>query len=139
MFGLRVIEVIGDSMSPTLIPDSLILIKKIEYQNPYRGMIVTFDFKGKSHIKRVIGLPSEFVEVEEGMVRINDHSINERYLLRPRKGHGYNSWILDSDAYILLGDNGLKSRDSRKLGPISRELITHRVIGKIWPLGRLRQ
>ncbi len=139
MFGLRVIEVIGDSMSPTLIPDSLILIKKIEHQSPYRGMIVTFNFKGKSHIKRVIGLPSEYVEVEEGMVRINDHSINERYLLRPRKGHGYNSWILGSDAYILLGDNGLKSRDSRKLGPISRELITHRVIGKLWPLGRLRQ
>jgi signal peptidase I len=139
MFGLRVIEVIGDSMSPTLIHDSLILVKKIEHQNLHRGMIITFNFKGKSQIKRVVGLPSEHVEVEDGMVRIDDHCIKETYLLKPRKGHGSNSWILDSDAYIVLGDNGLNSRDSRQLGPIPRELITHRVIGKIWPLGRLRQ
>ena len=135
MFGLRVIEVTGDSMSPTLIPDSLILTKKIGSQSLSRGMIVIFDFKGKSHVKRVIGLPSDYVEVEEGMIRINGHSVNEMYLLRPRGGYGYNSWILASGEYILLGDNGLKSRDSRQLGPIPRELISHRIILKIWPPG----
>lgn len=85
-------------------------------------------------IKRVIGLPGETVKMINDVLYINDVEISESYLDNEFKEQSklkYNASTFTEDfeitlsdnEYFLLGDNRLKSTDSRVLGSFSLEEI----------------
>lgn len=90
-----------------------------------------------SFIKRVIGLPGEHVQIEEGSVYIDGEKLEESYLpegLVTDMGNGlFNDFTVPKGAYFLLGDNRPESTDSRYFGCIPYEKIESVVAFRFWP------
>jgi signal peptidase I len=93
------------------------------------------------YIKRVIGLPGETVEIDNGVVTIYNtdwpkgHVLDESgYLPEGRKTNGTRKTILGEDEYYVLGDNRPASSDSRSFGPIKKEKVIGRVFLRAWPV-----
>ncbi len=139
MFLAQATVVYGQSMQPNLQPAERLVIEKVSYyiHEPQRGDIVVLDMPqmGDLLIKRVIGLPGEKVEIRRGIVRINDETIDQSFVLIPG-GTTYGPVTLDSDSYFVMGDNRNNSNDSRSFGPIQRSEITGKAWLRYWPLNR---
>lgn len=133
----KIIEIIGNSMYPSLNSGDLILVKKINRNKVNWKSIqfkpILFNFHGKTFVKRLIGLPNQKLRLSKNLVIVN----NERFLIN------YNSekefeWELSDSQIIVLGDNIDNSLDSRKLGPIPIGNIKGYLILKIFPIGKIK-
>lgn len=133
----KIIEIIGNSMYPSLNSGDLILVKKINRNKVNWKSIqfkpILFNFQGKTFVKRLIGLPNQKLRLSKNLVIVN----NERFLIN------YNSekefeWELSDSQIIVLGDNIDNSLDSRKLGPIPIGNIKGYLILKIFPIGKIK-
>src|SRR5579863_4620105 len=87
LFLYQPVKVEGTSMMPSLIDQERIFINKFIYRfglaDIGRGDTVVFWFPGdptKSYIKRVIGVPGDSIEVNDGTVVVNGTSLNESYV-----------------------------------------------------------
>ena len=105
--------------------------------------MVVFRFpedKTQFFIKRIIGLPEETVEIKNDQVIIHNKQhpegfvLDESYLSDGQHTIGDFRFKLDDNEYFVLGDNRLRSSDSRRWGPLNRSLITGRVFLRAWPL-----
>lgn len=131
----------SSSMEPTLEIGDHILVNKLSYglrlplvaetvfnfREPKRGDVVVFtlpddpmtpeiDESETNIIKRVIGLPSDKIEVRGTQVIINDQPYREdeeyaRWLQGGKKDFG--PVVVPNDSVLLLGDNRDYSKDSR--------------------------
>ena len=130
----------GASMEPSFDEDEYLIIDELSYhfRLPERGEIVVFHppkTEEQFYIKRVIGLPGETVQIDEGKVTIfnseypNGNVLQESYLTEPTTGR--DRVTLGPDEYYLLGDNRDASLDSRVIGPISLD----RFAGRVWLRG----
>lgn len=136
----------GASMEPNFYENEYLIIDEITYRfrDAQRGETLVFrpptgidDY----YIKRVIGLPGETVEINDGKVWIfneefpNGVVLDEDYI--EEYTHGHQRVTLGLDEYYLLGDNRDESLDSRKFGPVPEDHI----IGRAWlrglPLDRI--
>ena len=136
-------EVIGESMSPTLEDGDNLIVDKITYRfsDPKRFDIIVFPFKENRtvyYLKRIIGLPGETVQIQDGKIYINGIELNEDYGAEPIEDPGIASApiTLGEDEYFVLGDNRNNSQDSRTaaVGNISRDEIFGRAWIRFWPL-----
>ena len=117
------------------------------FHEPERGDIVVFDAParveavcdaGGTFIKRVVGLPGEFVSMRSGYVFINGERLSEPYLQPAYRGRESGSWERSpSDGYFVLGDNRAMSCDSRRWGVVPRDSIIGRAEVTYWPPPRL--
>src|SRR6266436_2313712 len=87
LFLYQPVKVEGTSMMPSLVDQERIFINKFVYRfglaDIGRGDTVVFWYPGdtsKSYIKRVIGVPGDAVEVNDGAVLVNGRSIAEPYV-----------------------------------------------------------
>lgn len=136
-FGQRVSNA-GDAMSPALKNGDVVLVNRLVYnvKKPVRGEIVVFKPKGNENahysVKRIVGLPGEKVQIQEGQVYINDEILVKDIYSYDIKDAGLASEPikLGNDEYFVLGDNNESSNDSRvaDVGNVSREDI----FGKVW-------
>ena len=79
MLFLPVLRVTGESMSPTLNNDELIICNK--RSNFKSGDIVAFYFNNKILLKRVIGTAGDVIDIsEDGTVYVNGVILDEPYL-----------------------------------------------------------
>ena len=137
----------GDSMDTTLSDGQNLIMDKLSYhfRNPERYDIVIFpgpEEYGEHpyHIKRVIGLPGETVQIKKGKVYINGKKLKSdiygitKYIDEP--GIAEEPLELGKDEYFCLGDNRPVSYDSRyeEVGPVHRSEIIGKVWIRIWPL-----
>ena len=131
------IQAAGESMYPTLNDGDDLIIDKLSYRftNPGRFDLVVFPFRYREdtlYIRRIIGLPGETVQIQDGMIYINSRELDEDYgygkISNP--GLALEPVTLGRDEYLVLGDNRNSSSDSREpsVGNISRSDI----IGKVW-------
>lgn len=145
LFLVQPHEVKGSSMEPNFHNNEYILTDKISYRftEPKRGEVVIFKSPKNpevDYIKRIIGLPSEQVKIQNGSVYINDKKLGEPYLeettiLYPGSFMQEGVEItIPSNEYFVFGDNRSHSSDSREFGPISRNLIIGRAFMRYWPL-----
>ena len=121
----------GETMSPTYNNGDYLLINKFS-KDFSRGDIVVFRYEaqpGTFFIKRIIGLPGEKVEIQNGKVFINGQVLNESYYSGETAGN--TSVTVGQDQYFVLGDNRSKIFDSRSFGPISKSSIEGKVFYKV--------
>jgi len=147
------------SMNPTLLEGDRILVNKLSYNlhSVNRGDLVVFSAQEETGgeddlIKRVIGLPGEFVTVGDEKMKINGGLLLEPYLPlqteinpfatpvncvnRPEETSGCR---VPGDHVFVMGDNRSNSRDSRYFGPVPIEDIEGRAFIRIWPLGDMKR
>lgn len=135
--------VIGDSMAPTMTSGDYIFVNKTAYwfSQPARGDIVVGNFRvmtEKKVIKRVLGLPGEWIFIENGNIYVSTERTGSKTEVGKLDKESFTdeitssySYRLDPYEYFLLGDNGLNSVDSRELGPVDIYAIDGRVAFKL--------
>ena len=126
------------SMEPTLSAGDTILIDRVSYAfgSPKRGDIIVFrtsdDPKASLHIKRVIGLPGETVQIRDGQIYIDGEVYVEKqgFPSINNPGMAAEPVALGKGEYFVLGDNRNNSEDSRyvDIGVIE----SSRIVGKLW-------
>ncbi len=139
----------GQSMVPSFEDGDYLIVDEISYRlrEPVRGEVVVFknpQNESQRFIKRIIGLPGESVEFENGKVVILSGSkkiiLDESDYLSfsvatyPRL---LQNITLGKDEYFVLGDNRGNSSDSRIFGFLPRENIIGRVVLRPWPFTAL--
>lgn len=131
-FAVENYKIEGYSMLPNFQDGQFLLVNKISYMvgHPQRGDVIVFHFPlntTKNYIKRVVGLPGERIQINQGHVFVNGGLIDERYPLN----HAEYDWgpeTVAADEYFVLGDNRPESSDSHYWGPVPAKDI----VGKAW-------
>jgi len=115
------------SMRPTLRSGDRLRCKALAPRDIIRrGQLVVFQYPGDHSlifVKRVVGLPGEVVEVDDGLVYVNGDPIDEGYYATRRPGGKALDMPparLAPDEYYVMGDNRYASFDSRSYGPVNR-------------------
>lgn len=124
-FVLKTAKVSGISMANTLHDGDfgVTWVYPAKMGNIKRFDIVVIDEKDEGlWIKRVIGLPNDTVEYKEGKLLINDQEMGESFLSEPFLGT-VPKITLKENEYYVMGDNRNHSKDSRIIGPVSRQNI----------------
>jgi signal peptidase I len=129
----------GPSMESSLYTGNRLIVSRLAYKfgDPARGDVVVFRTSptGESLVKRVIGLPGETLTIQAGKVYIDGQRINEPYISSdtylPHEGR----WSIPEGYYFVMGDNRLRSSDSRRWGLIPEEDITGKAWLIYWPPG----
>jgi signal peptidase I len=135
----------GTSMEPTLAENTSIIVNRLSYltKGPKRFDVIVFEQEGEEHsyyhVKRVIGLPGERVQIANGLVYIDGEPLKEAVHGLAQihlSGLATEELILDEDEYFVLGDNRNHSADSREtnVGLIHRDELIGRAWIRIWPL-----
>ena len=116
--SFRAYEIKEESMKPALLPNEYVLATKLK-DSPLRGDVVIFNNSEKNIdvVKRVIGLPGEEIESQEGSILINSEVISD-----PWAKSFVDDFVkvnLGPDEIFVLGDQRtISSSDSRTMGPI---------------------
>jgi signal peptidase I len=145
VFIYQPVKVEGTSMMPSLTDQERIFINKFTYRfgigDIERGDMVVFWFpmdRSKSYIKRVIGLPGDTVEIEDGKVLVNGKPLEEDYVPDEYRDHTvYPPRQVPSGQYFVLGDHRSSSNDSRAWGMVERKFIYGKAVFVYWPLDKL--
>lgn len=136
---LPILQISGDSMSPTLEHDEIvILLKTNDFE---RGDIIGFYYQGKILLKRVIALPEDEVAIDaEGNVYVNGEILDEPYVTEKCLGDCDLEfpYKVPGTSYFVLGDQRTNSVDSRNsvIGAVSRDDIIGKVFLRVWPFTR---
>lgn len=130
------VRVDGFSMRPTLEDGEFILVSKMSYYfgTVQRGDIIVFHFPMNPEeelIKRVIGLPGDYVSVKAGIVYVNGQVLNEPYIAGAPAYSG--EWqVLDGQLFVL-GDNRNNSNDSKDWGLLPFDKVVGKAVLIYWP------
>jgi signal peptidase I len=106
-------------------------------RDPRRGEVVVFlppQDPSLKYVGRVIGLPGESVQIEDGVVRIDGKRLDEPYVL-PANNRGLfpgdSSTSVPPGRYFILDDNRDNTFDSRMWGSVPRQNF-HGSVEFIW-------
>ena len=136
----------GSSMENTLHHGDNLIVDKLTYRfsKPKRYDIIVFPFRYQEktyYIKRIIGLPGETIQIQDGVIWIDGEVLQESYGREVMKNAGLAADMitLGEDEYFVLGDNRNDSTDSRdpSVGVIHKDEIIGRAWLRIWPLDKI--
>ncbi len=136
-------KVDGSSMLPNLKSDERIMANKLvaRFGELKRGDVVVFWYPfdpSRTYVKRVIGLPSEMIEIRRGYVYINGRRLSEPYLLPSyRDNRDFKPVNVRPAHYYLMGDNREISNDSRYFGQVPQRYILGKAIFIYWPISEM--
>ena len=133
---LPVLQIEGTSMEPTLVNGDIVLLVKTKTLG--RGDICGFAWNNKILIKRVIGIPGDWIEIDtDGTVYRNGEKLEEPYAQQIAFGECDLEFPFQvpQEEYFVLGDNRNNSEDSRfgAVGNIHKKDIDGRAWLRIWP------
>lgn len=134
---LPILQISGDSMSPTLEHDEIVVLLKTKKFE--RGDLIGFYYQGKILLKRVIAVPEDEVAIDaDGNVYVNGELLEEPYVTDKVLGDCDLEfpYKVPGTSYFVLGDRRSNSVDSRNsvVGAISRDDIIGKVFIRVWPL-----
>lgn len=134
------VQVEGTSMLPLLKNHERIVVNKIAYhvESIHRGDIIVFRYPldpAESFIKRVIGLPGDWVSIRDGQVYVNGRRLKEPYVMPAYLDEEtYSPVHVAPGHYYVLGDHRDFSSDSRTWGTVARKYIYGKAVFAYWPL-----
>ena len=138
---LPVLQIEGTSMEPTLHNGDIVLLAKTT--NFDHGDLCGFAWNNKLLIKRVIGLPGDWVEIDtDGTLYLNGDRIEEPYIEHKALGECDLEFPFQvpQEQYFVIGDMRESSIDSRNtvIGCIPKDQIIGKVFFRIWPFKTIR-
>lgn len=138
---------------------SIIRVAKIDPDKPIakytkepQGLLNKFSYyvleteeSGKrSYIKRVIGIPGDYLEIKEGNVYINGEKLEEDYLqdgmvtdMAQANNEEVFAITIPENCVFAMGDNRTGSTDCRSFGCIPLEKIEGTVSVRFWPFSKI--
>ena len=132
----------GSSMEPAFRDGDCLLVDRLAYKRraPIRGEVVVLHlpFDEQAYLKRIVGLPGEWVRLEADWVVVNGGPLDEPYVVDRRIPIEFvgSEWYLGSEDYLVLGDTRSDSLDSRRFGPVGIRQIEGPVLFRYWPISR---
>ena len=138
---LPVLQIEGTSMEPTLVNGDIVLLAKSS--NFERGELCGFAWNNKLLIKRVIGVPGDWIEIDsDGIVYLNGDKLKEPYASKLSFGECDLEfpYQVPQEQYFVLGDMRESSIDSRStlIGCVPKDQIVGKVLVRVWPLKNIR-
>ena len=138
---LPVLQIEGKSMEPTLVNGDIVLLTKTT--NFERGELCGFTWNNKLLIKRVIGIPGDWIEMDtDGTVYLNGEKLDEPYARQLSVGECDLEFPFQvpQEQYFVLGDMRESSIDSRNtlIGCVEKDQIVGKVFFRIWPFKNIR-
>jgi len=138
LFNLSVVR--GSSMVPGIHDGDRIFINHFAYffSDVRYGDVVVLKYPldpSRDYVKRVIGLPGDEVMLENGRVWVNGVRLSEPYISAPDP-LVHMSVCVRKAYFFVLGDNRLRSFDSRDFGQVPQDYIRGKVEARLWPPGR---
>jgi signal peptidase I len=139
-FGINMVSarvrVDGFSMLPTLEDGEFVLVSKVNYNlgTVERGDIIVFHFPldpEQELIKRVIGLPRDMINVQNGQVSVNGQILYEPYIAANPAYSG--EWTVPDGQLFVLGDNRNDSSDSHSWGYLPVDKVVGKAVVIYWP------
>lgn len=137
---LPVLQIYGSSMTPTLQSgDIVVSLKDTDFA---RGDMVAFYYNNKILVKRVIGMPGEWVDIDDdGNVYVNNILLDEPYLPEGSKALGECDitlpYQIPDGRVFVMGDHRSVSVDSRStsVGCVAEEQLVGKLVFRVWPIG----
>lgn len=146
-FFVRIIDVVGTSMNPTLNNSDKMLVSGLFYK-PQVGDVVVFKKDeynpDKALVKRVIAVEGQEINIDfdKGIVYINGQPIQEDYIaeLTKTKEDFIGPKTVPEGCVFVMGDNRNMSTDSRKneIGMVDTRLILGKAYMVIYPLSEFK-
>lgn len=147
VFCIRVIDVNGTSMVPTLQHGNKMLVSGLFFKPQYGDVVVfksdTYD-PNKALVKRVIAVGGDEINIDfdKGVVYVNGEPVDEPYIneLTATKIDFIGPKEVPKNCVFVMGDNRNASTDSRdsRIGMVDSRTIIGRVYYVIFPLNELR-
>ena len=160
-FSVQNFRVEGSSMQPTLTEGQYLLVNKIVYlrvaneslasllpwveseedrslfafHQPEHGEVIIFHFPrdpSRDFVKRVIGVPGDVIEIQQGTVSVNGIALDEPYITQ-HDNRTIGRLEVQPDSFYVLGDNRRASNDSRDWGFVPAENVIGRAWVSYWP------
>ena len=137
---LPVLQITGDSMEPTLTNGDIVMLVKTK--NFETGDICSFTWNNRTLVKRVIGVPGDWIEMdEEGNVYVNGAVLDEPYITDKSLGECDITfpYQVPDHSLFLMGDHRETSIDSRNtvIGSVDFQQIIGKVITRVWPFKQI--
>lgn len=133
---LPVLQIEGTSMEPTLHNRDIVLLMKTTRFD--RGDLCGFTWNNKLLIKRVIGVPGDWIEIDtDGTIYLNGEQLEEPYVEQKAFGECDLEFPFQvpQEQYFVVGDMRESSIDSRNtlIGCIPKDQIVGKVFFRVWP------
>lgn len=141
-FFVRLVDVVGSSMYPTLENSDKIVVSNLFY-TPKQGDIIVFrkdEYKDEPLVKRVIATAGQIVDIDfdKGIVYVDGKALDEPYIAEPtrEKIDFLGPVTVPENSLFVMGDNRMHSTDSRYsvIGCIDRRLVMGKVYFTVFPL-----
>ncbi len=145
VFFFRLVDVVGDSMNPTLENADKMLVSDLFYK-PKQGDIVIFrkdEYKPQALVKRVIATEGQTVEIDfnKGRVYVDGVLLDEPYIAEPTINQidFTGVQVVPEGCVFVMGDNRNESADSRdsRIGMVDERLIIGKVLFTVFPLDHI--
>ena len=145
LFLLRVVNVDGSSMVPTLRDSDKIVISRLAGNFRYGDIVVLTKtaFGNESIVKRVIATEGQTIDIDfdQGIVYVDGKALDEPYIAeKTRREMDFQGPVTVPEGCIFcMGDNRNQSTDSRRstIGMIDTRCVLGRVVFRLWPLDKL--
>ena len=130
------LQITGDSMEPTLQNGNVIVLTKSKSFKT--GDICSFSWNNRTLVKRVIGVPGDWIEIDaKGVVYVNGKALEEPYVSDQSLGEcdiAFPYQVPDHSLF-LMGDHRETSIDSRNsvIGSVDFNQIIGKVQFRVWP------
>ena len=146
-FFVRLIDVRGTSMNPTLSNGDKMLVSGMFYE-PKAGDVVVFKKDEydpeRALVKRVIATEGQVISMDfdRGIVYVDGVPLEEDYIMEPttNKIDFIGPQTVPEGCVFVMGDNRNASTDSRKkeIGMVDTRLILGRAYAVVYPLSQVR-
>lgn len=141
VFVVRLVDVVGTSMVPTLQDNDKMIVSNLMY-TPKKGDIIVFkktEFRDEALVKRVIATAGQTVDIDfnRGIVYVDGQAQSEPYIaeLTMNQIDFVGPQTVPTGCVFVMGDNRNKSTDSRdsRIGMVDTRLVIGKVYITVFP------